>query len=261
MIGLYPVIELGVVKINVFPLVMLFAIFLCLLYFVKSYKYDLSYYEVVIRGMAFAMLFAVIGGKVLFAITQIGAEGFSVINHLLLGGFVFYGGLIGALIGLKVFCTIFKENYFELLDVFASILPLGQAVGRLGCYLNGCCYGKEYQGVFAVSYMVDGKLVNVFPTWFAESIFCFLLFGLFFIISKRHNSGFYTSVYMMYYSFFRFIIEFFRGDDIRGAWGLLSTSQILSILVMIGGILVAIYSHHKKNQNKMFEERNLRYAD
>ena len=117
-------------------------------------------------------------------------------------------------------------------------MPLGQAIGRIGCYFSGCCYGFEYNGYLSVPYVIDGVQTRVFPTWFIESGFCILLAIFFQVFYRSSKSGMHTAIYFIAYSSFQFIIEFFRGDDVRGVYGWISTSQIISILFFIAGILV-----------------------
>lgn len=164
-------------------------------------------------------------------------------------GFVFYGGLLGATSGLLIYSKHKQINFIDLLDVYASLLPLGQAIGRIGCYLNGCCYGRPYIGILSVEYIIDGKEMTVFPTWFAESAFCLILFLMMFIINKPLPSGIYSVIYFTAYSVFRFLIEFFRGDSVRGLWYGLSTSQYLSILLLFSSFFLFRYSLTIKTYN------------
>jgi phosphatidylglycerol:prolipoprotein diacylglycerol transferase len=258
---LYPIISLGIIKLYTFHVVLLFSVFVCLLIYTMSRKYNISYYGIVTKSMFFTVPFTLVGGKGLFAITQIGSSEESFINNILFGGFVFYGGLIGSLVGLLIYCKIYKVNYLGMMDVFTSLLPLGQAIGRIGCYLNGCCYGREYNGPLAVKYIVNGSFVYVFPTWFAEALFCLFIFVFFIAVSKVHSCGFYTSRYLILYSIFRFVIEYFRGDQIRGIWCGISTSQIISLIMLASGIYIYRLSRRSIINNYMLIERNFYYAE
>lgn len=240
-----PELSVGWIKFYTFPIIIIIAIYTCLLIFLKSNKYDQFYLRYIVKMLPTCLLFSVIGGKIIFAITQIKIGNTSFFQ--MIDGFVFYGGLIGGLVGIAIYCYKRGDCILETTDFMASLLPLGQAIGRLGCYLNGCCYGKEYKGFLAVRFVVDGEYISVFPTWFVESLFCLLLFFFMFKISKRKMCGFYTSVYLTAYGVFRFAIEFFRGDVIRGIWFGLSTSQILSILVVAMGLFIYRYSIKKQN--------------
>lgn len=256
---MFPSIDLGLVSLAVFPLIIIAAVFICLSVFIRSSKYDTFFFVNVNRAMLYAMAFAIIGGKALFVLTQIGRQGLGMMEWL--GGFVYFGGFIGAILGIAVYCYVCKDRFLDLCDVFTSLLPLGQAIGRIGCYCNGCCYGVQYDGAFSTPYVVQGQATRVFPTWFAESLFCLLLFLALFGISKRKPSGFYTAAYMIAYACFRFGIEFLRGDRIRGVWGGISTSQITSMGILLWGIGVAVYSCKRQNENIMIVERKQAHAD
>lgn len=249
-----PYLDLAGIKINVFPIILVVAIFNCILVFVYSAKYDTYYFPQIKWSSLYCMMGAGIGGKLLYIITRGTSSNLNLFERL--GGFVFYGGLIGAIIGLLIYSKLKWNRFFDLLDAYVSILPLGQAIGRIGCYLNGCCYGKQYTGFGAVSYIVDGREIQVFPTWFVESIFCFVLFISMFRISKKIYSGMYSAMYMLVYSLFRFVIEIFRGDSLRGVWFGFSTSQYVSIGVACTGIAILIKSVKEKEDNLLIKGRN-----
>lgn len=242
---LLPVITIGHIKFYTFPIVIIIAIYTCLFIFLKSKKYDRFYYRYIMKMFPLCLFFSVFFGKLVFAITQL-REGHTDVVQLV-SGFVFYGGLIGGLVGICIYCYKRQECILEITDFLTSLLPLGQAIGRIGCYLNGCCYGIVTKNYFSVKFIVEGEPTFVFPTWFMESLFCLGLFIWMFVISERKMCGYYTSWYLISYGSFRFIIEFFRGDTIRGIWWGISTSQIISILSVVLGIAIYLYSKKKKN--------------
>lgn len=244
---MYPFIDLGLIKSYVFPFVLVIAIFSCISIYRFSDKYDSFYFSQIKASFMYCMVGAGIVGKLLYILTRMSTHGLDIYERL--GGFVFFGGLIGAILGLYVYSIRKWNRFLDLLDVYASIVPLGQAVGRIGCYFNGCCYGKSYEGFLSVKYIVDGMETSVFPTWFIESGFCFLLFICMFCVSKRVFSGMYSAIYMMSYSLFRFIIEFFRGDSLRGVWCGLSTSQYISLGIFLIGIIILIKANYIKEKN------------
>ena len=68
------------------------------------------------------------------------------------GGLVYYGGFIGAILTIAIYARVRKESVFALFDIVATGLPLAHALGRVGCFLNGCCYGKSYAGPLGVQF-------------------------------------------------------------------------------------------------------------
>lgn len=248
-----PIANIFGLRFYVFPVIALIAITCCLLLFICSRKYNNLFIEYVLKSLPWVAFFTVLIGKTLNILIRYmqGERKLSV----LLNGFPFFGGLIGILAGLYIYCRINNLYFYELSDIFLSLLPLGQAIGRLGCYCNGCCYGKHYEGPFAVHYFVDGKFDTVYPTWFLESFFCICLFVIMFHISGRLYSGMYSAFYMLLYPVFRFIIEFYRGDTIRGVWGLLSTSQYISIIIFLFGIYTLYKAIYFKRYNSAIVKR------
>ncbi len=242
-----PFIDLGMIKFSVFPFILVLAIISCIMIYKFSSKYDIFYFPQIKASSIFCMIGAGIVGKLMYFLTRSTSPGLSIFEKL--GGFVFFGGLVGAILGLYIYSIRKWDRFLDLLDTYASLVPLGQAIGRIGCYFNGCCYGKSYDGFLSVEYIINGTKTSVFPTWFVESGFCFLLFMCMFCVSKRLFSGIYSAIYLSSYSLFRFIIEFFRGDSLRGVWFGLSTSQYISLLLFFIGVVIFIKSSIIKEKN------------
>lgn len=186
-------------------------------------------------------------------------------------GMTFLGGLITGIAFFIIVVLLYakpdvKSQFWIMLRVFAPCVCIAHAFGRIGCFFGGCCFGEKATGIFGIIYpagsqaasALNNKLaVKVIPAQLIEAFFLFLLFAVFYfdifnkliesIIRKfQPQARFGVSladksmiIYLFAYGVFRFILEFFRGDDFsRGAIGALSPSQILCIgLVIAGGIL------------------------
>lgn len=228
---------------------LIFASFLCLLIYISSEKYNFFESRIFLNCLPTGIVFTLLGGKFLFALVLVcqGEQNFW--HAFLFGGFVYYGGMLGGFFGIALACLHSKRNILDHLDVITSLLPLGQAVGRIGCFLNGCCYGIPYKGVLSVEYPINDTIVSVFPTWFVESLFCFLLFIYFQLLFKTRKRGIQTGIYLIAYSSFRFFIEFIRGDKIRGLWREFSTSQFISVFLICWGIWILYYAHITHSDN------------
>ncbi|MCM1540568.1 MAG: prolipoprotein diacylglyceryl transferase [Blautia sp.] len=218
-------------------------------YFCPRYRDDIL--RDFVKAITYGLLVSVAGGKLLFAVTQI-PQGRNFWDALLRGGFVFYGGLMGGAVGLAVFCARYRQNFLDWGDIMCSLLPMCQAIGRIGCFCNGCCYGKPYDGFGSVLYPVNGVKIGVYPTWFMESLGCAALFCWLWNRRGRRIRGSVASGYLTGYGILRFCIEFFRGDELRGVWGLLSTSQIISIIMVLAGVGTGIYAWKYKEQNRLW---------
>lgn len=255
---MYPIITCGDIRIISFNLMLIIAVFACIVFYIESDKYSLFAFGKVIHSLAYALLFCCTGGHLLSALVMTLKSKFNFCYSLTHSGFTFYGGLIGAVVGMGLYCKIHKEKLLEYLDIIFSLLPLGQSIGRFGCFLNGCCYGRAYDGFAAVLYPIEGNMVLVFPTWFVESFLCMILFLYMQFICRKRIRGYHTSVYLLGYSAIRFLVEFMRGDEIRGVWGCVSTSQIISAVLFVCGCGITLKIFNKQNVfiNDMLEEKN-----
>ena len=142
-------------------------------------------------------------------------------------------------------------SFFKYADVILPSVALAQGFGRIGCFLAGCCYGKETESIFSVIFQNSEYAPNhvaLIPTQLYSSGLDFLHFFLLLLIARnKKEDGQVTACYLIFYSIGRFVIEFFRGDIIRGSVGILSTSQFISIFTGIAGI-VLLTLIRKKNE-------------
>ena len=192
-----------------------------------------------------------IGGHILYGITHIReiAVLFSFFKRLTfmefmtqlgiyIGGMVYYGGFIGGCIAIMIYTKYSKSiDKNDALDLFALNAPLFHVFGRIGCFLGGCCYGIESD----FGFIVHGNQlypqindVRRFPVQLMEA-FCNLLIFLLILYMFRKGISKHKLiyVYMIIYPIARFILEFFRGDTIRGFLFGLSTSQWVSIILLV----------------------------
>lgn len=244
---MYPDITFAGLSVRTFMLFMAAGIIVCLMIFlVENQLFSLRIYELV-ESIPFALGFALLGGKLLSVITVLPViirEHRTGLDALLSIGFVYYGGFIGLAVGLYLESKRRKKAFLNYTDTFFRLLPIGQAFGRIGCYFNGCCYGKPTGSWIGIPYPVNGAVITVVPTQLIESAFCLAL-GIALLLCKSKKKGFYTSFYLYSYAVFRFIIEFSRGDSIRGVWGGLSTSQWISIVLIIGCAVINVAAKNK----------------
>lgn len=205
--------------------------------------------EDVIFSFIYALLGVIIGGKILYFIVEfssIWAERHfymahpEQITHLFTGGFVFYGGFIGAVIGVFIYTRQYKVPIESLVYVFTPAVPLIHAIGRIGCFCAGCCYGKPYSGPFSVVFkgsLIAPSTYPVFPVQLLESIVNMFIFIILLWALKKVKNGYaLMGIYIIFYSISRFVLEFFRGDLERGFVLLFSTSQWISIILFAVGM-------------------------
>lgn len=187
-------------------------------------------------GLGGKLLYLIVGIPTLIKAFQFGV-GFKLLaSWILQGGYVFYGSLIGAFLLIYLYSRQFKISLERILLYLTPAIPLIHSLGRLGCLSAGCCYGVpcEYFGYELNNSLIAPPGIKLFPTQLLESIYCFILFLILLIFFKKINNGYnLISLYVFLYAPFRFFIEFFRGDLHRGLIGTISTSQIISLVLLI----------------------------
>lgn len=161
------------------------------------------------------------------------------------GGSVFYGGLLGGIAAGLLYARGRKNkmNLAQVTDIVAPAVPLFHMFGRIGCFLGGCCYGVEsdFGFVYENSLVEAANGVRRFPVQLVEAAFNLLLFLLLaWLLKKGIARGRLFLLYLLLYSAGRFVLEFWRGDAIRGFVFGVSTSQFISILLFVtaAGVLV-----------------------
>ena len=209
-------------------------------------KYKPLQWEDLLAVTSAVLCSALLGGYILYMIVTYPKEllsgDFSVLTQ---GGVVFYGALFGGVAGALIAIKILKINISVFEASVVPFIPLGHAVGRIGCALAGCCYGMEYYGPFAIYYPADNPLyyfnptVGHFPVQFLEAILDVVIMIILLIFLRKNRRKFDTVfLYLALYSVMRFCTEMLRGDEIRGVYEFnISTSQWISIGLIVICIL------------------------
>lgn len=261
---MYPYLELGDLRVQTYHILMvvgfIVAIVSVLIINKRHPLYHLPPKEILFLS-AFIIIGALLGGRLLFFLTHLGAmiqDPSLILPVLFSGGLVFYGGLIGG-IGVGYFyIRRYRLDPLKYVNLFIVALPLGHGCGRIGCFMAGCCHGKPTDSIFGVVFPFEASYpyagVRVHPTQLYEALFNIVLFltmlFLFFKYRKRHRPYIFVSLYLVAYGTFRFFNEFLRGDEIRGVW-LLSTSQWISLILVTIGILIYWF---KRDVSKMADQ-------
>jgi len=158
------------------------------------------------------------------------------------GGLVYYGGLLFAIPAVIIYCRKKVLSLWGIADIFAPSIAIGHAIGRLGCFSAGCCYGKPSDLPWAVTftdpYSFAIRGIPLHPTQLYEAIGEFSIF-IFLILWRKRKSfdGELFGLYVLLYSFIRFINEFFRGDPRGFIYNGISLSQAISIMLFLGAII------------------------
>ena len=165
------------------------------------------------------------------------------------GGYVFYGGFIGVVLGVWIYCARYKVSKIAMINSLTPVIPFIHSIGRIGCFMAGCCYGIEYHGLLSVQFpenvlVPELNLVPRFPIQLLESGLNMLLFIALMIYGRklRQNAKI-LGLYLICYSILRFVLEYFRGDIIRGQILGITTSQWVSIFLLPVGIYLMLRTY------------------
>lgn len=218
-------------------------------YFVGEYrakKYGLEA-DHVFNYVIWCVVGGFTGSKLLYFLTNIKdiLENPDFAYHLK-DGWVVYGGIIGGIFSAMLYSRIKGLKFLAYFDMLIPSVALAQGFGRIGCFLAGCCFGRETDSPLGIvfhesRYAPNG--VSLVPTQLISSGLDFLhFFILIWYAGRKKADGQIGGLYLILYSIGRFILEFYRGDLIRGNIGSLSTSQFISIFTVIAGVVLFVVS-------------------
>lgn len=149
------------------------------------------------------------------------------------GGLIFYGGIAGGLLMTLLFARLKKLPIPSLLDIAATGTPLGHSLGRLGCYINGCCYGIHSEGLFTTM-TGSGLRIPVQLIEAAGTLAIFIILWQTFRIKPPWGRT--AALYLVLYGLLRLVTEFLRGDP-RTTWGGWHVAQWLSAAAVAWGTI------------------------
>ncbi len=202
-------------------------------------KFELSREKCVDLAMVI-LVSGIIGARILYILLNISFYAANPLEMFMLykGGLVWYGGFVSGLIAMIVYVRMSKLSFWSVVDLVAPYVALAQCFGRIGCFLNGCCYGIKVAPGFPIAVTFPPELDPRLPTQLISAAFLFLIFIVLVLWQNRRRfAGEIFLGYCVLYSSKRFIIEFFRGDNPRLFLGL-TISQIISAGIFIAAVIV-----------------------
>src|SRR5450432_3377082 len=159
------------------------------------------------------------------------------------GGLVYYGGLIGATVAAMIYFRWKKLPLWKMTDVFAPSVALGSVFGRIGCLLNGCCYGRACDLPWAIHFPADHEThgAAVHPTEIYDALLNLILYVfLAWLFRRKKFDGQIFATYLILYAVCRSIVEYFRGDyPADHVHSGLTSAQLVSIPIFITGLALA----------------------
>ncbi len=256
MITLNPLINLGFFEVHWYSLLLCIAIlFGSFLAIKEAKKHDIDE-DVMTNLLFYAIICGIIGARIYYVIFNLDYYSMHVMEIFAVwqGGLAIHGGIIGALIFIYWYCRKYKINIIKILDFIVVGLIIAQAIGRWGNFFNGEAHGPQttlsfLKNLYLPDFIIKGMFINgnyYIPTFFYESLWCFIGFIILLILRKQNFTkfGYLTSFYLVWYGICRFFIESFRTDSLM----LFSfkIAQIVSLFMVVSGICLFVYS--KKNE-------------
>lgn len=201
--------------------------------------------EAVLDIAIYAILAGFLGGKILYVIVEwkrFLSDPWSVLGS---AGFVVYGGIITGVLAGYIYTRIKKLSFVKYFDLVMPEIAVAQGFGRIGCFLAGCCYGRQTDSWLGVVFP-QGSLapsgVKLLPTQLFMAGGDFLIAILLILYSRKNKvDGNVGAGYLILYGVGRFAIEYLRNDS-RGNVGALSTSQFISIFIVAIGIGLIVWN-------------------
>lgn len=242
--------HIGSLTIHGYGFMIGIGILCCLMLATKRAKVRGMSEDAVIDIAIWGVVIGFLGAKLLYVIVEF--DRFLKDPRAILGseGFVVYGGIITGVIVAIVYCRIKKLRFIEYFDLLVPSVAMAQGFGRIGCFLAGCCYGKETHSSIGVIFPPDSLApagIRLLPTQLFSSLGNFIIMGILLWYAKRAKcTGDVSVLYMILYAVGRFFIEFLRNDD-RGSFLMFTTSQWISVFILLFAVILR-HSFHKKTE-------------
>ncbi len=248
----------GFIKIYWYSIFILLGMITAFLIVHKEVKRQNIDEEKFLNLVFYLIVFGIIGARLYYVIFNIPyyIKNPQEIIALWNGGLAIHGGILSGLAVLIYFCKKYKFNFMKILDILVVGLIIAQAIGRWGNFFNQEAYGAAttlmtLKKLHIPEFIIKGMYINgvyYHPTFFYESIWCFLGFLIMLVI--RHfnlkKEGLLTSFYLIWYGIERFFIESLRTDSLM--LGSLKVAQLVSIIFIILGLVIIFYNRKKLNR-------------
>ena len=209
-------------------------------------------------GGIWVFLGGIAGSKIWWMIQYGGWDDLRYLQFFVTGGLVFFGGLFGGIIAGIIYLKIMRVPVIPAADMVAPFMALAHGIGRIGCFLNGCCWGAmtRFNWPWAVQFpkgtSVYRNHVNqgliprddlfsmpVHPTQMYETVGNFIIFIILMVVYTKHKrTGVVALTYVTLYGGLRFVTEMFRGESARPVFNLLTASQTVGLGMLVFGLAV-----------------------
>jgi len=265
---MYPeMFHLGPITIRSYGVMLALSFFLGLWYVQRITKRDNKRFEPFLMIAYIMILGGIIGARLSYValhLEEFSGRWFSMFNPFAHGEFVgiaglnLYGGVILAIVGTFLYCRVKKLSILDTFDYFAPTLGLGIGITRIGCFLNGCCFGTECHLPWAVKFPPGSIPSYVFgdtplhPAQLYSSLYGWLIFiTLHFLLKKRKFTGQIVAVLFMAEAVFRYAIEYVRYYEDAMYISILgfnpTFNQIISVSLFLLGLIIYFYQRRQSH--------------
>lgn len=233
--------RIGPVTLHGYGLMIAVGVVLCVLMGIRrARRYGMNE-DAVFDIALYGLIAGWVGAKLLYVLVEWREFVRHPLSVLGSSGWVVYGGISAGVLAAILYCRRKKLRFLSYFDLAAPCISLAQGFGRIGCFLAGCCYGKQTSSFWGVVFPENSLApsgVPLLPTQLFSSAGNFLLMFLLLLHYKhRKRVGDTGFLYMLLYGVGRFFIEFLRADE-RGNVGILSTSQFISLFIVAAAVLL-----------------------
>lgn len=242
---MHPIVcQIGPLTVYSYGLLLAVAVFVCSLLLQEEFKRRNLPFESAFDLVFWIVLAGIVGCRIFFVLLNLPVfiENPAEIFMLQHGGLAWQGGLIAGALTAVILVRRKNLPLLKTLDIFAPYVALGQSIGRVGCLLNNCCYGRPVEW----GLLFPGYDVRLHPAQIYESLG---LIAVFFILKaameRTHRDGEIFVLYLALASLLRFTVEFFRADH-ELIFGMLSIFQIMTLIFM--GVAVNVYTQLKSRR-------------
>ncbi|PZC52764.1 MULTISPECIES: prolipoprotein diacylglyceryl transferase [unclassified Mesotoga] len=218
--------------------------------------------DYMIEAVFIGIIFGVLGARIYYVVFnyEMYRGDFWSIFRTWDGGLAIHGAFFAALLVTSLYVTFRKKanlKFLQATDIFTAVLPLAQAIGRWGNFINYEAYGSPtdlpWKMFVPLRYRMPGysEFEYFHPTFLYESLANVAIFAvLYWYLGKRKNYGEVTALYMVFYSIVRFFIEGLRLDSLYIGQTDMRTAKAVSVILLITGIVLFIFSRYKGKQAK-----------
>lgn len=222
------------IKFNIYGIMVLFSLLANVIVVSKISKKYSFFKDEIVGALLYENIGIIYGAKLLTFFTNYSQNSKFEFFKL---GFSAYGALIGAIVCLVLFCLQFKKSIKDILCIFMPSIPMMYSIGKLGCFLVGCCYGIEYKGIGNIVYKyspIAPNNIQLFPVQIIESIVFILIF--IYMIIKAYQNKFSVKtlgISFILIGFAKFGLDYFRMSHLNT---IISLNQKISVVFVLIGI-------------------------